>query len=176
MGHDFLFKWSSFLKQRVPLLSAPVVCIYSYLVRDNSAVHRVQSSRCPIEDINLCLSLHSGTRSGREETESSSSHKHLDKCLLQHEKQLDASSSELWAGAGHCGSGFQRGTAVGLGNVGRRSSGKKNWFKRKATRMAMWNRWTSKAPSIPGKPFFFFPWDNETDRWTGALWAVDIPQ
>lgn len=42
---------------------------------------------------NTCHKVHFGNWSGLKEKESSSSHKHLDNCLLQHEKQLEVSGS-----------------------------------------------------------------------------------
>lgn len=42
---------------------------------------------------NTCRKVHFGNWSGLKEKESSSSRKHLDNCLLQHEKQLDVSGS-----------------------------------------------------------------------------------
>lgn len=54
---------------------------------------------------NTCHKVHFGNWSGLKEKESSSSHKHLDNCLLQHEKQLEVSGSwERRGGSGCCGS------------------------------------------------------------------------
>lgn len=54
---------------------------------------------------NTCHEVHFGNWSGPKEKESSSSHKHLDNCLLQHEKQLEVSGS--WKGW-RVGVGVQR--------------------------------------------------------------------
>lgn len=58
---------------------------------------------------NTCHKVHFGNRSGLKEKESSSSRKHLDNCLLRHEKQLEVSGSRereggIEGGGGRCGS------------------------------------------------------------------------
>lgn len=56
---------------------------------------------------NTCHKVHFGNWSGLKEKESSSSHKHLDNCLLQHEKQLEVSGSwERREAAGAVGQRF----------------------------------------------------------------------
>lgn len=56
---------------------------------------------------NTCHKVHFGNWSGLKENESSSSHKHLDNCLLQHEKQLEVSGSwEKGESAGAVGQWF----------------------------------------------------------------------
>lgn len=56
---------------------------------------------------NTCHKVHFGNWSGLKEKESSLSHKHLDNCLLQHEKQLEVSGSwERREAAGAVGQRF----------------------------------------------------------------------